>query len=200
MQHLFIQGTSNRTLLLLHGTGGTEHDLVGLAKEIDEHANIVSVRGNVLENGMPRFFRRVADGVFDMEDLKFRTNELYDFIDEAANQYNFDRQNVVAIGYSNGANIAGALLFYKDHALKGALLHHPMVPDKEVTLPTLDRVDVWIGAGENDMMCPPEESEQLQELLEEAGASVQLDWFQFGHQLTMKEVSAAKTWYDQNLM
>ena len=195
MQHVFIKGTNEKTLLLLHGTGGTEHDLLGLAKEIDSEANVLSVRGNVLENGMPRFFRRIADGVFDMEDLRFRTNELYDFVNEAAEKYGFDRSNVIAIGYSNGANIAAALMYYKENALSGALLHHPMVPDHEAVLPNLTGVNVWIGAGQNDMMCPPEESNKLNAMLTEAGASVHVDWFNYGHQLTIHEVKAAKAWY-----
>lgn len=195
MQHVFIQGTNNRTLLTLHGTGGTEHDLLGLAKEIDPEANILSVRGNVLENGMPRFFRRIADGVFDMEDLRFRTDELYNFVNEAAVEYGFNRANVVAIGYSNGANIAAAMMFYKEKALLGALLHHPMVPDREVKLPLLQGINVWIGAGTNDFMCPPQESEDLQVMLQAVGANVHVDWFKYGHQLTSQEVQAAKQWY-----
>ena len=199
MQHVFIKGSSNRTLLLLHGTGGTEHDLLGLAKEIDADANVLSVRGNVLENGMPRFFRRIADGVFDMEDLKFRTTELNDFVTSAAQDYEFDRQEVVAIGYSNGANIAAAMMYYKDDALRGALLHHPMVPDRDVTPKNLSKVDVWIGAGTNDFMCPPNESEDLLAALEQAGATVHVDWFNYGHQLTSPEVQAAKQWYESTL-
>ena len=199
MQHVFKQGTNEKTFVLLHGTGGTEHDLLGLAKEIDANANVLSVRGNVLENGMPRFFRRIADGVFDMEDLRFRTQELYDFIGEAATTYNFDRQQVIAIGYSNGANIAAALMYYIEDSLQGAILHHPMVPDNEATLPNLNGVKVWIGAGQNDMMCPPSESTNLQSMLEQAGASVHVDWFNYGHQLTMQEVQAAKAWYEQLL-
>ena len=195
MQHVFIQGSNDRTLLMLHGTGGTEHDLLNLAKEIDPEANVLSVRGNVLENGMPRFFRRIADGVFDMEDLRFRTDELYNYVNEAAVEYGFNRDYVIAIGYSNGANIAAAMMFYKNNALRGALLHHPMVPDREAKIPSLKGIDVWIGAGTNDFMCPPHESEDLQAMLQAAGANVHVDWFNYGHQLTMPEVQAAKQWY-----
>ena len=195
MQHVFIQGSNDRTLLMLHGTGGTEQDLLGLAKEIDPEANVLSVRGNVLENGMPRFFRRIADGVFDMEDLRFRTDELYNYVNEAAIEYGFNRANVIAIGYSNGANIAAAMMYYKDNSLRGALLHHPMVPDRDAKLPSLKGIDVWIGAGTNDFMCPPHESEDLQAMLQAAGANVEVDWFNYGHQLTMPEVQAAKQWY-----
>ena len=198
MQHIYQQGTTNTTLLLLHGTGGTEQDLLGLAKEIDADANVLSVRGQVLENGMPRFFKRLAEGVFDMDDLRLRTDELKQFIDEAAEKYGFDRANVVAIGYSNGANIAANLLFRHGATLAGAMLHHPMVPDRDATIGDLSAVHVWAGAGTNDMMCPPQETEELQQLLQAAGAGVHVDWFGYGHQLTMPEVQAAKAWYETN--
>ncbi len=196
MQHIFEKGTKPVTFLLLHGTGGTEHDLIGLAKEIDADANILSVRGQVLENGMPRFFRRLAEGVFDMEDLRFRTDELHNFVQSAAKEYNFDVKNVVAIGYSNGANIAGNLLFRHEGSLAGAILHHPMVPDREANIPSLENVKVWMGAGTNDSMCPPQETEELEQLLSAAGAETEVAWFNFGHQLTMQEVQQAKAWYE----
>ncbi|WP_391118024.1 alpha/beta hydrolase [Psychrobacillus sp. L3] len=197
MKHVFYKGTESKrpTLLLLHGTGGNEHDLVGLGKEIDSSANILSVRGNVLENGMPRFFKRLAEGVFDMEDLKFRTEELRKFIDETAENYEFDRDNVVAIGYSNGANIAANLLFEYENVLKGAILHHPMVPRHDVELPSLLGAPIFIGAGKNDFMCPVTESEDLRDMLKGAGAEVELFWHAYGHQLTQDEVQAAKDWY-----
>lgn len=198
MQHIFRQGTdqSKPVLLLLHGTGGNEQSLLQLAEMIDPASAVLSVRGNVLENGMPRFFRRLAEGVFDEEDLRFRTKELHDFLDEAAQQYNFDRQNIVAIGYSNGANIAASLLYHYDNALKGAILHHPMVPLRNVTLPNLSNVDVFIAAGANDPMCVPEEATDLQQVLQQAGAQVDIHWENNGHQLTMTEVQATKAWYD----
>ena len=111
------------------------------------------MRGNVLENGMPRFFKRLAEGVFDIEDLIFRTNELNEFLDDAAKQYQFDRNNIVAIGYSNGANIAASLLFHFKDSLKGAILHHPMVPIRGIQLPNLDTTNVFIAAGVNDPIC-----------------------------------------------
>lgn len=200
VRHIFQQGedTEKPTLLLLHGTGGNEHDLIPLARAIDPEASFLSVRGNVLENGMPRFFRRLAEGVFDIEDLKFRTKELNDFLDEAANRYGFDRKNVVAIGYSNGANIAGSLLFHYQDALKGAILHHPMVPRRGIELPDLSGTKVFIGAGTNDPICPQEESIELKELLEKANAEVAIHWEHRGHQLTMTEVQAAASWYKEN--
>jgi len=196
MKHIFQKGNPSKpTLLLLHGTGGNELDLLPLAGKIDDEANFLSVRGNVLENGMPRFFRRIAEGVFDEEDLIFQTKELNEFLDEAAEKYGFDRGNMVAIGYSNGANIAASLLFHYQHALKAAILHHPMVPRRGIDLPDLTGKSVFIAAGTNDPICPPQESEELQYLLEKANADVELHWENRGHQLTAQEVEAAASWY-----
>ncbi|WP_040983295.1 alpha/beta hydrolase [Oceanobacillus jeddahense] len=183
------------TLLLLHGTGGTESDLLPLADIIDPNANVLSVRGNVLENGMPRFFRRLEEGVFDEEDLIKRTEELYEFLNEASEKEGFDREQVTAIGYSNGANIAGSLLFHYKNSLQKAILHHPMVPRKSIDLPDLTGTDVFIAAGNNDPMCSPEEAEELQRLLTNAGATVDIHWESNGHQLTISEVKAAASWY-----
>jgi phospholipase/carboxylesterase len=197
MKHIFQKGkdSSKPTLLLLHGTGGNELDLLPLAGMIDEEASYLSVRGNVLENGMPRFFRRLAEGVFDEEDLVFRTKELNEFLDDAAKQYDFDRENILAIGYSNGANIAAGLLFHYQNALKGAILHHPMVPRRGIDLPDLSGKSVFIAAGTNDPICSPEESSELQALLEQANAKVEIHWENRGHQLTAEEVEAAAKWY-----
>lgn len=201
MKHLFNEGdTSNdTTLLLLHGTGGTENDLLSLAEMIDPTASVLSVRGNVLENGMPRFFKRLAAGVFDEEDLIKRTEELNNFITKASQDYGFNRDKVIAIGYSNGANIAASLLYHYDDALRGAILHHPMVPRRGIELPDLSGTNVFITAGKQDPMCPPEESEDLHEMLENAGADVETFWMDGGHQLVREEVEKAKEWYEQNI-
>lgn len=200
MKHIFQKGNDPTapTLLLLHGTGGMEQDLLPLAKLIDESASVFSVRGNALENGMPRFFRRLAEGVFDEEDLIFRTQELHEFINKVATEYEFDRDNVVAIGYSNGANIAGSLLFHIQNSLKGAILHHPMVPRRGIELPNLSSVPVFIGAGRNDPICSPQETDELVKLLEGANASVNVHWEYSGHQLTGTEVKAASDWYNEH--
>jgi phospholipase/carboxylesterase len=200
MKHLFQKGKNpfRPTLLLLHGTGGNELDLLPLASRVDDEANVLSVRGNVLENGMPRFFRRLAEGVFDEEDLIFRTKELNEFLDEAAEKYEFDRDNVIAIGYSNGANIAASLIFHYQDALKGAILHHPMVPRRGVELPDLTGKSVFIAAGTNDPICSALESSKLQDMLTKANATVDLHWENHGHQLTLMEVEAAAQWYRKN--
>ncbi|KQO10810.1 alpha/beta hydrolase [Paenibacillus sp. Leaf72] len=197
MKHIYQQGTNAAApvLVLLHGTGGTERDLLPLAGRIDPTASVLSIRGNVLENGLSRYFRRLAEGVFDEEDLVLRTKELHDFLDQAAVDYGFDRENLVAIGYSNGANIAGSLMFHYKDAFRGAILHHPMVPLRSVELPDMTGISCFIGAGRNDQMCPPQETEELQAMLSGAGAAVSVHWENYGHQLTGSEVEAAAAWY-----
>ncbi|QKS70543.1 alpha/beta hydrolase [Paenalkalicoccus suaedae] len=198
MKHIFKKGTSDHTLLLLHGTGGNEEDLLPIAQMIDPDANVIGVRGNVDENGMNRFFRRLAEGVFDEEDLIFRTKELHEFIDEAASEHGFDRSNMTAIGYSNGANIAGSLLYHYERPFKHAILLHPMVPRRGLDLPDMSGLPVFIGAGSNDPICPPEETKELHEHLKGAGAPVELYWANMGHQLTRDEIDEARRFYDAN--
>lgn len=196
MRHIFLPGRASRpTLFLLHGSGGSEQDLLPVAEMLDPKASVLSVRGNVLENGMSRYFRRLAPGIFDEEDLLIRTQELNQFLAQAAKEYVFDRENVIALGYSNGANIAASLLFHIPSAFKGAILHHPMVPRRGVTLPDLNSVPVFIGAGENDEICPPQESRDLSNILTDAGATVTIHWESNGHRLTQTEVEAAAAWY-----
>src|SRR5437588_9417037 len=145
--HEFVPGSSERTLLLLHGTGGNERDLIPLGHELDPGAALLSPRGKVLEHGMPRFFRRLAEGVFDLEDLTRRTHELADFVADAATRYGFDPRNVIAVGFSNGANIAASLLLLRPETLAAAVLFRPMIPLVPETLPDLSRVPVFIAAG-----------------------------------------------------
>ncbi|WP_280770252.1 alpha/beta hydrolase [Salipaludibacillus daqingensis] len=201
MKNIFKQGTKghDQTLLLLHGTGGDEQDLLPIAEMIDPNASVLSVRGNVDENGMNRFFRRLAEGVFDEEDLIFRTKELQDFINDAAKEHGFDRDKVTAVGYSNGANIAASLVYHFEKPLNGAVLLHPMVPRRGIELPKLEKFPVFIGAGSNDPICPPEETDELEKTLSEAGASVEVFWANQGHQLTREEIDHAKEWYDKNM-
>src|SRR5437773_3581138 len=176
--HEFIPGDSPRTLLLLHGTGGNERDLIPLGRELDPNAALLSPRGKVLENGMPRFFRRLGEGVFDMEDLKYRTNELADFVAAAAQHYGFASDNLVAVGYSNGANIAAAMLLLRPEILPSAILFRAMVPLHPKTEPNLSSVRVWIGAGTEDPIIPMSETNALADLLRRAGADVMTRYFQ----------------------
>lgn len=190
----FVPGTSGRTLLLLHGTGGTERDLLSLGRGLDPAAALLSPRGQVLENGMPRFFRRLAEGVFDIEDLKRRTHELADFIAAASQQHKLDSKQVVAVGYSNGANIAASLLLLRPQVLAGAILLRPMVPLVPQTLPDLGGVPVSIAAGNQDHIVPVAETERLAALLREVGANVTVNFANAGHGLSNAEIEVAKSW------
>jgi predicted esterase len=184
-------------LLLLHGTGGNEHDLVPLADVLRPGAGILSPRGKVLEHGMPRFFRRLAEGVFDIEDLKLRTAELADFVTEAATTYKFSTRDVTAVGFSNGANIAGALLLLRPDALGAAVLFRAMVPLAPATLPTLAATPVLISNGRMDPLVSAEETERLAALLRSSGADVTVAWQNSGHELTDRDVLTAQEWLAQ---
>jgi phospholipase/carboxylesterase len=192
--HEFVPGNSNRTLLLLHGTGGNEHDLIPIGHELDPTAALLSPRGKILENGMPRFFRRLAEGVFDVEDLKQRTNELADFIAAAAKHYKLATDQIVALGYSNGANIAASMLLLRPEILRAAILFRAMVPLEPEDLPNLSSVRVWIGAGDQDPIIPVSEAQRLVELLRRAGADVTIRFANATHGLTDADVRAAHHW------
>ena len=187
-------GKAAATLLLLHGTGGSEHDLIDLGKSLLPEANLLSPRGKVSENGMARFFARLAEGVFDLPDLHRRTDELAAFIDSAAKTYGFDRNRTVAVGYSNGANIAASLLLSKRGALAGAVLFHPMVPFEPEAGLDLTGVPVFIAAGSQDPLVPPASTERLAELLSAGGAVVETRWQDGGHRISHAEVETARAW------
>ena len=181
-------------LLLLHGTGGNEHDLVPLAGTLLPGAGVLSPRGRVLERGMPRFFRRLAEGVFDVEDLKLRTAELADFITASAAQHHFSMRDVTAVGFSNGANIAGALLLLRPDALGAAVLFRAMVPLTPETLPAMPATPVLISNGKMDPLVSAEETERLAALLRSAGADATVSWQNSGHDLTERDVITAREW------
>jgi len=180
------------TLLLLHGTGGTEHDLVDLGRSLVPRAHLLSPRGNVDERGMNRFFRRLSEGVFDQADLARRTQDLAAFVRDASGSYRFDPARVVAVGFSNGANIAASLLLAGTGVLAGAVLLAPMVPFVPDPLPALDSVPVFIGAGRADPMVPVAGTEQLAALLAASGARVETFWHPGGHQLARAEIESAQ--------
>ena len=192
--HQYVPGSSDRTLLLLHGTGGNEHDLLPLGRELDPAAALLSPRGQVLENGHPRFFRRLAEGVFDLEDLKRRTDELADFILAAAQAYHFDLTKLIAVGYSNGANIAASILLRRPGLLRAAVLLRAMVPFEPEELPNLNGVRIWIGGGKQDTIIPRENTERLASILSAAGADVNAHFFEAGHALTSIELVLVKRW------
>jgi phospholipase/carboxylesterase len=200
VKHFFqkAQEMSKPIFLLLHGTGGSEFDLLPVAEMIDKSAAVLGVRGNVMENGMARFFKRIAEGVFDEKDLIFQTKELYEFLARVSDEYEFNRNRLIAVGYSNGANIASSLLYHYKDALKGAILFHPMVPRRGLELPDLSGTSVFIGAGLNDPICSREETEELASTLESAGAKVEVHWENNGHSLTREEIEKAVSWYTKS--
>ncbi len=185
------------TLLLLHGTGGNEDDLIDLGRELLPNANLLSPRGKVLEYGMPRFFRRLAEGVFDEADLRLRTHELADFVREAADALRFDAARVTAIGFSNGANIAASLLLLGAEALSSAVLFRAMVPLQPESTLDLSGRRVLLSEGAHDPIVPRTNAEQLAAMLRDAGADVTLVWQPGGHGLTQGDVVQAKEWLQE---
>lgn len=194
--HNFVQPEedSNMVLFLLHGTGGTENDLIPLGREIDKSAAILSPRGKILENGAPRFFRRLAEGVFDLDDLKFRTGELSDFIEKASDFYKFDLKRIVAIGYSNGANMAASLLLLRPKVVSTAILFRPMVPLVPEILPDLSSKNVFVSGGLYDPIVPKEETERLVDLFKKCGANIFVHWENSGHELRSEEITVTRNW------
>ena len=200
LAHRFFPGESVATLLVLHGTGGSEDDLVPLGRELAPGAAILSPRGKVSEYGAARFFRRLAEGVFDHEDLVFRTHELAEFVEAASKEYGFDPSKLVAVGFSNGANIAASLMLLHPGLLRAAVLFRAMVPFEPEETPDLSGMPVFLAAGRMDRMIPPQNTERLAEILTEAGADLDLRWRDTGHGLTYEEVAEAKDWLSDILL
>jgi predicted esterase len=185
------------TLLLLHGTGGDENDLLPLARLVSPAAAVLGVRGNVMEQGMPRFFRRLSEGVFDLDDLRRRTAELGDFVAAAGERYGFLPSALFALGFSNGANIAASLLLSRPAALAGGILIRAMVPFEPDRTPDLSGRGVLLSEGRMDPLIPPAAAERLAEILKGAGADVELAWQPGGHGLTQGDVTVARRWLGQ---
>jgi predicted esterase len=197
--HVWEPPTSDvaTTLLLLHGTGGDENDLIPLGRRMLPGAGILGVRGNVSERGAPRFFRRLAEGVFDMPDLHRRTTELAEFIEAASAEYGFDRGGVLAVGFSNGANIGASLLLSHPASLAGGVLIRAMVPFEPETAPRLDGHAVLLSEGRFDPLVTVEQAERLAEIFRQAGADTELAWQETGHQLTAADVRTAQRWLER---
>lgn len=183
------------TLLMLHGTGGDENDLIPIARMIDPAgASILSPRGKVLEKGLPRFFRRLSEGIFDLKDLKFRTQELADFLQNASKLYEFNLEQTVAVGYSNGANIAASMLLLRPEVLAGSILFRAMVPFVPESVPDLSGKYIFMSAGLHDPIVPSRGTNDLFDLLRKTGSNVSLKWQNSGHELTQRDVSEAREW------
>lgn len=209
--HIFINSFSNGsnnkkyddrnkklTLVLLHGTGGNEEDLIFLGKKIEPNASILSPRGKVLENGLPRFFRRLSEGVFDLEDLRIRSHELADFIQKCSLHYKFDLENTIAIGFSNGANISVSMLFLRPEVLQGAILFRAMVPFIPDPLPNLSSKKVLLSAGLEDPIVSRNETENLYRVFQKTNAITTLKWQPSSHNLIQEDILVAKPWISYN--
>lgn len=193
--HRFVPAeNSKRTLLVLHGTGGNEDDLLPVARMLDPESALLSPRGKVLENGAPRFFRRLREGVFDEEDVIRRANELADWVADAVKENGLDASRMVAVGYSNGANIASAMMLLRPEVLRGAVLlrgQTPLVPEK---LPDLSGKAVILSSGEFDPIVPLDNAGNLARMLTDAGTEVTHRVQQSGHELTRVDIDEAREW------
>jgi predicted esterase len=193
--HVYEPGPSEWTLLLLHGTGGDEHDLLGLGRQLAPQAALLSPRGKVLEAGMPRFFRRLAIGQLDIPDLLVRTDELAAFVSAAARAYGRDPGKIAALGFSNGANIGVSLLLRHPALLGAAALLRPMLPYEPEGDPRLGGTDVLIAAGEGDPHSSPAQTRRLAEVLDGAGAAVSVHVEPgAGHSLGSGDLRALERW------
>jgi phospholipase/carboxylesterase len=195
--HNFIPSNKpdGRILLLLHGTGGNEDDLLTIGQLIDPRATVLAPRGKVLEAGMPRFFRRFAEGVFDIEDLKFRSKELADFVEKASEKYGFNCHSITAVGYSNGANITASLLLLHPRVIQNAIMFRVMLPLAPQTTPNLSGKSVFMSCGRFDSFIPQDKSIELKVTLEKAGAEVVLNWEDSTHSLVQQEIDKARDWF-----
>jgi phospholipase/carboxylesterase len=194
--HRFVPATRPGLppLLLLHGTGGDENDLVPLGEAVSPGRALLSPRGQVLEHGMPRFFRRLAEGVFDLDDLKIRTQQLAEFIGKARAAYGIGKP--IAVGFSNGANIAASLLLTEPDVLAGAILIRAMLPFEPVTAPRLSGTPVLMLSGAADPLMPAVSRNRLAELLQQSGAKLRHDVLPAGHNLTQNDLTIAKQWLE----
>jgi predicted esterase len=195
--HRFVPAedkTSAETLVVLHGTGGDENDLIGIGQAIAPGAAILSPRGNVLENGAPRFFKRLAEGVFDPKEVHSRGDELSRFIRAAISRYGLNTERVFALGYSNGANIASTVMFIDPELLRGAIMFRPMMVFEPDERPDLSTAGVFISAGRMDPIVPVKSVERLVELFEASRAEVTLKWQLAGHNLLPSEIRDATDW------
>ncbi|RYU96503.1 alpha/beta hydrolase [Emticicia agri] len=190
------------TLLLLHGTGGDENDLLPIAKEFGNDFNILSLRGNVSENGMPRFFKRLGMGIFDEQNLTFRTHEMVDFIKILAEKEGFDTTKIIALGYSNGANIAGSTLVLYPDFLAGAILYRPMQPFKNIKddLKNSSNTPIFMSNGMADPTIYPSDTVKYIGILKNAGFDVANYSLSTGHNLTREDLQLSIEWYKQHFV
>jgi phospholipase/carboxylesterase len=195
MKYIYLKKNKTRLIVLLHGTGGNENSLLNLGEYIDENASLLGVRGNIDENGLNRFFKRLRPGIFDEENLYDETENLANFIEKFADDEGFNLDEVVMLGYSNGANILGSLLFRKNLNIKSAILMHPMVPTREVIIDEMKTTKILVTAGVNDSMVPVTETNDLFSLISKKYQNIKLEWLNQGHGISKQEIDLIKEWY-----
>lgn len=198
LEHVIIEKDINKVLVLFHGTGGNENDLLNLGESIDKNATLIGLRGNVIEGSLNRFFKRKAPGVFDVDNLKEETTHVYETLQTLTKQHQFNMSNVTLIGYSNGANMIGSLLFHYGDFVQSAILMHPMVPLKDFKVPRMNDLKLLITAGRNDPICDQKEATSLNTIFQKANASVSLNWYSYGHRISSKELIDIQDWYQMN--
>ena len=195
MNYLYQKGNHDRVFVLLHGTGGHKEDLIDLAKYMDENAHIIALEGDVDEGGVKRFFKRKAPGVFNIQDLDQRRDKLFDFLDTLADKHALKRDEFVALGYSNGANMILSILYAYQNPFKAIFLHHPMLSYEDRTMCLQKGLKVFIGAGENDPICSKVMTKTVFKDLQTKEADVTIFWHQQFHQISRDEIEAARRFY-----
>jgi phospholipase/carboxylesterase len=198
LKHVIISKDKESVLIFFHGTGGTEHDFLDMGEHLDKDATLIGLRGNVVEGSLTRFFKRKAPGVFDVDNLKEETKHVYETLLTLAKQHQFDMKNVTLIGYSNGANMIGSLLFHYGDFVRSAILMHPMVPLRDFKVSKMNDLKLLITAGHNDPICDRLEATTLNTIFQNANASVALNWYSNGHRISSKELKDIQDWYRNN--
>ena len=194
MEYMIKKGVEDAPIfILLHGTGGTEESLLDVGKVLDEEATLIGIRGNILEGGYPRYFKRLEEGVFDVEDLNNRTIELHEFIQTLVERYDLNTEKIVLIGYSNGANIGIKLFLDYPTIYQKGILFHPMYPVEITDTQDLSQTKIFTTMGKMDPIVTVEQSEHVLQLFRERKAEITEEWTQ-GHQLTYPEILKAKEW------
>ncbi len=197
IHHVVAKGINEDVIILLHGTGGNENDLLTLSNYIAKDATKIGIRGRILESGMPRYFKRLSPGVFDIENLIEETHWLKQTIDTLLDQYELKNKHLHVLGYSNGANIASSLNFYYPELFKTSLLFHPMMPFETFDFPSLKRQNIFIAAGKNDPIVPHEQTIELATIYQKYGAHVDVFWSYSGHQITQASILEAHQFFEK---
>ena len=197
IHHVIEKGTTKDVMILLHGTGGNERDLLNLSHYISKESTKIGIRGRILESGMPRYFKRLSPGVFDLENLIEETHWLHQTVIELFKKYDLNQHNIHVLGYSNGANIASSLNFHYPSLFKSSILFHPMKPFEQFDYPILKNQKIWIGAGKNDPIVPQQQTIDLAMIYQKNGAEVEVFWSHSGHQITQEAILEAHQFFNK---